>query len=60
MLFVLQSYIHFIKGKVIKHRSDNVNVTRILLSGSKKSCLNTLALEIFKLCFQNAIQLHTE
>ena len=36
MLFVLQSYIHLIKGKVIKHRSDNINVTRILLSGSKK------------------------
>ena len=58
MLFVSQSYIHLIKGKVIKHRSDNMNVTRILLSGSQKVCLHNLALEIFKLCFQNGIQLH--
>ena len=59
-LFVLQPYIHLIKGKVIKHRSDNMNVTRILLSDSKKVCLHNLALEIFKLCFQNGIQLHSE
>ena len=60
MLFVLQSYIHLIKGKVIKHTSDNMNVTCILLSDSKKVCLHNLALEIFKFCFQNGIQLQTE
>ena len=42
MLFMLQSYIHLVKGKVIKHRSDNMNVTRILLSGSKKVYLHIL------------------
>ena len=37
-----------------------MNATCILLSGSKKVSLDNLALEIFKLCFQNGIQLHTE
>ena len=60
MPFVLQFYIHLIKGKVIKHRSDNMNVTHILLSGSEKCCWHVLALEIFKSCFQNGTQLHTE
>ena len=59
VVMVLQSYIQLIKGKVIKHWSDNMNVTRILLSGSKKVCLHNLALEIFKLCFQNGIQFHS-
>ena len=59
-LFVLQSYIHLIKEKVIKHRSDNMTVTRILLSASKKVYLHNLTLEIFKLCIQNGIQLYSE
>ena len=36
-----------------------MNATCILLSGSKKVCFHNLALEIFKLCFRNSIQLHT-
>ena len=37
-----------------------MNVTCILLSVGEKACLHNLASEIFKLCFQNGIQLHTE
>ena len=49
-----------LEGKLIKLRSDTMTVTCILLSVGKKVCLHNLVLEIFKLCFQNGIQLHTE
>ena len=57
---VLHSFINFIEGKVIKHRTDCQNVVRVLNSGSKKFDLQNLVCDIFNLCIKHNIQLHSE
>ena len=47
-------------GKTVKHRTDNRNVVYVLSSSSKKSDLQKLVCDIFKLCLENNIQLHPE
>ena len=49
-----------VKGTIVKHRADNLKVVSILLYGSKKAELHMLALEFFKFCTKNDIQLHPE
>ena len=57
---VLRAYKNFISGKTVKHRTDNRNVVYVLSSGSKKLDLQSLVCDIFKLCFENNIQLYPE
>ena len=47
-LYVLESFLDSIKGTIMKHRSDNQNVVRILSYGSKEPKLHELALQFFK------------
>ena len=56
---VLKAYKNFISGKTVKH-TDNRNVVYVLSSGSKKLDLQGLVCDIFKLCFENNIQLYPE
>ena len=59
-LYVLESFLDSIKGTIMKHRSDNQNVVRILSYGSKEPKLHELALQFFKFCIANSIQLYPE
>ena len=45
---------------MVKHISDNQNVTKILTMGSKKQELHRLATDIFEFCIKNNIQLAPE
>ena len=49
-----------LKGKVVKHHSDNQNVVRVLFNGSKKQALHKVVLSIFNLCIDNKINLLPE
>ena len=55
---VLRAYKSFVSGKTVKHRTDNRNVVYLLSSVSNKSDLQKLVCNIFKLCFENNIQLY--
>ena len=55
-----RSYIDFIKGTTVNHRTDYLNVVSILLYGSKKPELHMFALKFFQFCIKNDIQLHPE
>ena len=57
---MLESYLGSIKGTIMKHRSDNQIVIRILSYGSKESKLHELVLRFFKFCIANSIQLYPE
>ena len=57
---VLRAYKSFVCGKTVKHRTDNRNFVYVLSSGSKKFDLQKLVCNIFKLCFENNIQLYPE
>ena len=59
-LYGLESYLDSVRGTIMKHRSDNQNVVRILSYGSKKPQLDELALQFFKFCIASSIQLHPE
>ena len=59
-LNVSHSYIDLIKGTVMKHKTDNLNVVHILQHGSKKLELHILVLKFFEFCIKNDIQLHSE
>ena len=56
-LNVLHSYINLIKGTIVKHRTDNLNVVSILLSGSKNPELHMLPTEFFEFSIKNDIHL---
>ena len=47
-------------NRVVKHKSDNQNVTKIVMVGSSKQVLHRLATDIFEFCTKNNIQLVTE
>ena len=49
-LYVLASFADQLKGKVVKHHSDNQNVVSVLFNGSKKQALHKVVLSIFNLC----------
>ena len=57
---MLESFLDSIKGTIMKHRSDNQNVVHILSHGSKEPKLHELALQSFKFCIANSIQLYPE
>ena len=59
-LYVLASFADQLKGKVVKHHSDNQNVVRVLFNGSKKQALHKVVLSIFNLCIDNKINLLPE
>lgn len=58
--YVLKSNAQAMKHKKIKVFSDNENATRIVMSGSPKPHLQSLAKDIFQLCFLNDIQIDTQ
>ena len=45
---VLCSLVKPIKGKKVRHRTDNQNVVRALTNGSKKQHLQAVTMDIFK------------
>ena len=45
---------------MVKHRSDNQNVTKTLTVGSRKQEVHRLATDMFELCIKNNIQLVPE
>ena len=53
---VLYSFGEKLRNRVVKHRSDNQNVTKILTVGSSKQVLHRLATDIFVFCIKNNIQ----
>ena len=59
-LYVLASFADQLKGKVVKHHSDNQNVMRVLFNGSKKQALHKVVLSIFNLCIDDKINLLPE
>ena len=57
---VLAAYIKHLRGRTIKHCTDNQNTERILVIGSKKQHLHQLAINICKICKDNSIILIPE
>lgn len=57
---VLCSLASKLRGHTVKWYSDNQNVTRIVLAGSRKQHLQEGAMAIFEVCFQNGIKLEME
>ena len=57
---VLCSFVKIIKGRKVRHRTDNQNVVRALTNGSKKQHLQAVTMDIFKLCIENNINLFPE
>ena len=57
---VLYSIGEKLRNRVVKHRSDNQNVTKILTVGSSKQVLHRLATDIFEFSIKNNIQLVPE
>ena len=56
----MASFADQLKGKVVKHHSDNQNVVCVLFNGSKKQALHKIVLSIFNLCIDNKINLLPE
>ena len=54
---VLLSLVQFLAGSRIKWFTDNQNVVSIVSKGSTKSILQTIALDIFKICLQHSINI---
>ena len=57
---VLCSFVKIIKGRKVRHRTDNQNVVRALTNGGKKQHLQAVTMDIFKLCIENNINLFPE
>ena len=53
----LSSSAELIQSRILKHRTDNQNVARLLSVGSRKPEVQELVTDIFRLCIQNNIQL---
>ena len=49
-----------IQSQILKHRTDNKNVERVLSVGSRTPELQKLVVDIFRLCTQHNIQLVLE
>ena len=60
ILFGLQSFRPFVKGKTVKIFSDNKNATIITQKGSTCLRLHDIALQIFEFCALNAVKLEIE
>ena len=54
---VLRSSVELIESQILKHRTDNKNVERVLSVGSRTPELQELVVDIFRLCIQHNIQL---
>lgn len=57
---VLESVVSRLKNERVKWFTDNQNVARILLVGSKKEYLQEIALKVFGLIFEHNIKLEPE
>ena len=57
---VLCSFVKIIKGRKVRHRTDNQNVVRALTNGSKKQHLQAVTMDIFNLCIENNIDVFPE
>ena len=55
--YVLQGFKYVLAHQRILWHSDNINATKIINVGSSKNHLQSLALEIHKLCLQSDIQI---
>ena len=58
--YVLSSLVEEVRGKVVHHRTENLNVVRVLSVGSKKLALQHEVVRIFRFCLENNVQLHPE
>ena len=52
---VLAAHITHLRGRTIKHHTDNQNTERILVIGSRKEHLHQLAINIYKMCKDSSI-----
>ena len=57
---VLCSLASKLRGHTVKWYSNNQNVTRIVLAGSRKQHFQEGAMAIFEVCFKNGIKLEME
>ena len=57
---VLAAYIKHLRGRTLKHRTDNQNTEGILVIGSRKQHLHQLAIDIYRICKDNSITLIPE
>uniref|UniRef100_A0A914WRW9 RNase H type-1 domain-containing protein n=1 Tax=Plectus sambesii TaxID=2011161 RepID=A0A914WRW9_9BILA len=57
VLFALQSFSQFLKGKRVVFQTDNMGVTAIVRKGSGKSNLQAVAEQIYVFCTRNACSL---
>ena len=57
---VLAAYIKHLRGRTIKHCTDNQNTGQILVIGSREQHLHQLAINIYKICKDNSIILIPE
>ena len=55
--YLIQSFSDLLQHQIILWHSDNVNTTKIIQVGSSKNHLQSLALDIFKLCLKYDIQI---
>ena len=51
---VLAAKIKHLRGRDIKHRTDNQNTERILVIGNRNQQLHQLAIDIYKICKDNS------
>ena len=56
--FILQSFSHILSNETVQWFTDNINVTRIIQSGSTKQHLQKIAIEIYNICIINNIILY--
>ena len=54
---VLCSFVKSMKGRKVRHRTDNQNVVHTLTNGNKKQHLQAVTMDIFKLCIENNINI---
>ena len=57
---VLKSFLADIRGKDVRHRTDNRNVVSILQVGSRNKELHNEAVALYQLCHQFGVRLQTE
>ena len=58
--YVLSSLVEEVRGRVVCHRTDNLNVVRVLSVGSGKPALQHEVIRIFRFCLETNVQLHPE
>ena len=57
---VLCSFVKSIRGRKVRHRTDNQNVAHALKNGSKKQHFQAVTMDIFKLCIENNVNICPE